>query len=185
MAHSTDVCGVEHAKWLDNGVRRLIHNPQRLFGPYVKRGGTAIDIGCGPGTFTLGLAKMVGSDGKVIAVDLQRDMLDMTRTKVESAGFGDRVDFHQCKEDEIGLDVKADFILTFYMVHETPDPIAFIDQVSALLAVGGFYYLSEPKFHVSKRQFDEVLAQCRLRGLSVVKTSGFLSRTAILQKTEV
>lgn len=179
---NSDVCGLDHAKWLDNGLRRFIHNPRRLFSQYVKPGYTVLDIGCGPGTFTLDLANMAGSRGKVIAIDLQQGMLDMTRKKIESAGMSDRVQYHQCSQDIIGLDVKANFILTFYMVHETPDPIRFIDQVSALLANGGYYYLSEPCFHVSKKQYDEMLAQCRLRGLSVVHQSGFFSRTAIMQK---
>ena len=54
----------------DNPLRHLIHDPERLLEPYVKTGMTAVDIGCGMGYFTLGLAKLVGPGGTVIAVDL-------------------------------------------------------------------------------------------------------------------
>ncbi|MBU4143260.1 hypothetical protein KJ590_04695, partial [Patescibacteria group bacterium] len=38
----------------DNPLRRLFHDPERLLGPYVKTGMTAVDIGCGMGYFTIG-----------------------------------------------------------------------------------------------------------------------------------
>jgi len=59
----------------DNPLRRLFHDPERLLGPYVKLGMTVADIGCGMGYFTLGLARLTGPEGKVIAVDLQERML--------------------------------------------------------------------------------------------------------------
>ena len=43
------VCPVEIADGLDNRVRRLLQNPQRILGNYVKEGMTALDLGCGPG----------------------------------------------------------------------------------------------------------------------------------------
>ena len=60
----------------DNPLRRLIHNPQRILSPYIKQGMTVLDAGCGMGYFSIGMAKMVGDSGKVIAVDLQQKMLD-------------------------------------------------------------------------------------------------------------
>jgi demethylmenaquinone methyltransferase/2-methoxy-6-polyprenyl-1,4-benzoquinol methylase len=54
-------------------------------------GGTAVDVGCGPGrTLTL-LADRVGSDGRVVGVDAAAGMLDEARRRVRSAGHGDRV----------------------------------------------------------------------------------------------
>lgn len=44
---------------LNNEVRLLFNNPQKIIGDYVKSGYTVADIGCGPGFFTLALAKMV------------------------------------------------------------------------------------------------------------------------------
>ena len=53
----------------DNPLRRLVHNPQEILRPYVERGDTVLDVGCGMGSFTLGLAELVGKDGRVIAAD--------------------------------------------------------------------------------------------------------------------
>jgi ubiquinone/menaquinone biosynthesis C-methylase UbiE len=182
MADNQHLCGHEHAKWLDNRFRRALQNPATMFREYIKPGSTVVDIGCGPGAFTLELAKLTGIGGRVFAIDVQDEMLAMARKKISSAGMLDRVQFHRCSSDTLGIDVRADFILTFYMVHETPAPLRLIDQIYALLNSGGIYFLAEPKVHATKRQFDEVLSHCESKGLSVIKRSGILSRIAVLRK---
>jgi SAM-dependent methyltransferase len=71
----------------DNPLRRLVHDPERILNPHVNPGMTAVDIGCGMGCFTLGLAKLVGPGGKVIAVDLQEEMLAALGRRARKAGL--------------------------------------------------------------------------------------------------
>jgi ubiquinone/menaquinone biosynthesis C-methylase UbiE len=182
MSGKEHVCGFEHAKWLDNGFRRMFQNPEKMFKPYITPGSTILDIGCGPGTFTQGLATLNGQSGKVIAIDLQDKMIELTRAKMSLSGMLDRVTFHRCSKISIDIDISADFILTFYMVHETPDPLKFIDQISSLLARDGYYYLAEPKGHVSKGQYEKMLTRCKDNGLLLIKRSGIISRIAVFQK---
>jgi len=73
------VCPVEIAGGLDNRVRRLLQNPQRILGNYVKEGMTALDLGCGPVFLSVEMAKMVGESGIVIAADLQEGMLQKSK----------------------------------------------------------------------------------------------------------
>ena len=47
----------------------------------VKPGDTVCDMGCGNGFYTLELAELVGERGKVIAVDIQREMLEMLKDR--------------------------------------------------------------------------------------------------------
>ncbi|NTU84989.1 MAG: methyltransferase domain-containing protein, partial [Chloroflexales bacterium] len=77
------VCPAALAGGLDNRLRRWLQNPRPILEPYVHAGMTALDIGCGPGFFTLELAQLVGPSGRVIAVDLQADMLEKVRTKIQ------------------------------------------------------------------------------------------------------
>jgi ubiquinone/menaquinone biosynthesis C-methylase UbiE len=182
MNQKADICGVEHVKWLDNGLRRVLQNPRRLFGNYVHPGSVVFDIGCGPGAFTIALAEMAGPQGLVVAIDVQEVMLDLVRRKVVTAGLTDRVAYHRCAGDAIAIERKADFIVTFYMVHEHPDPIGLVDEVASLLNPGGYWFIAEPKMHVSVEQYREVVERGIAGGLRVVRQWGIMSRIAVFQK---
>lgn len=51
-----EVCSHKLAFAFDNFVRKIFQCPQRVIGPYVELGQTAIDLGCGPGFFTIAMA---------------------------------------------------------------------------------------------------------------------------------
>jgi ubiquinone/menaquinone biosynthesis C-methylase UbiE len=161
-----DVCPPKHVKWLNSPLRKLIQNPQKMLRDYVKPGFTAIDIGCGGGYFSVALAKMVGSSGKVISVDLQTDMLEITRQYASDNGVSERITLHLCEADDLKLkDVQADFILAFYMVHEVPNHLRFFQQVKDLLKPGGIFYWVEPSFHVNATQYQQMLDEAQAAGL--------------------
>src|SRR5450759_4723487 len=61
----------------DNPLRSWLHNTRKILAPYLREGMTAVDIGCGMGFFSRGMAKIVGDGGRVISVDLQQKMLDI------------------------------------------------------------------------------------------------------------
>lgn len=165
-----DVCSHKHSFILDNFIRRLFQRPGRIVGEYISPGDTVIDLGCGPGFFTIEMAKKVGEQGKVIAVDLQKEMLEKVRCKAEKLGLFSRVQLHQCAQDQIGLanDVKADFILAFYMVHETPDQKAFLAQTKSLLKPDGRLLIVEPRFHVSRGKFSRMQEDAAEAGFTIL-----------------
>jgi len=53
---------------LINPLRKIFENPKKIFSPYVQKGMTVLEPGCGMGFFTLDLARMVGSNGRVLAI---------------------------------------------------------------------------------------------------------------------
>ena len=155
-------------RMLDNRIRRFFQNPAKIVGPYVKEGMTVLDIGCGPGMFTLAMAAMVGDTGRVIAVDVQQEMLDVVKTKGDQQGLSGRIRLHKSGSDFLGVTEKADFILSFYMVHEVPDRDAFLRQVRDLMKPGGRYLIVEPSFHVSMADYEETIETARRAGLKPV-----------------
>ena len=159
------ICSHKFAFMLDNWIRKLFQNPEKILKEYINPGDTVIDMGCGPGFFTIDIARMVGENGKVIAVDLQKEMLARVSKKAARKGVFGRVAYHRCEPDRIGLDKKADFILAYYMVHETRDPDAFLQEAKTLLNKEGRLLVVEPKMHVSRPAFEEILEAGKKAGL--------------------
>ena len=75
------VCPWWGGYFIDNRLRRWLHNPEQILAPYVSPGMTAMDFGCGMGMFSIAMAKLVGDKGRVIAVDLQQKMLDVLQKR--------------------------------------------------------------------------------------------------------
>lgn len=183
VIRNNHVCTVGHLKFVDNFLRKMVHNPKKLFGQYIKEGMTVMDIGCGGGFATLGFADMVGKSGKVIAADLQIEMLEITRNRSEKAGVTDRIIFHQCKPDRIGYKSKLDFALAFFMVHETPDIPGLLEEVYNILKDSGLFFISEPTFHVSKTEFTYTLEEAVKIGYEIYSYPEVMfGRNVILQK---
>ena len=166
----------------DNPLRRLVHRPERLLGPYIQKGMTAMDVGCGMGYFSLGLAKLVGETGRVIAVDLQPKMLNVLQKRAARAGLLSRIQTRRCTADSLGIMEPLDFILTFWMVHEVPEISRFFPQLRARLKPAGKYLLVEPRGHVSASRFEATLAAAQKAGFRLLHQPRVsLSRAALLE----
>ena len=177
------VCPVERAGSLDNIFRRWLQNPLKILAPYIQRGMTVLDIGCGPGFFTIPMAQLVGSAGRVIAVDLQDGMLEKVRCKIRETEIEKRIALHKCENNSICVAGRVDFVLLFYMVHEIPNQTDFFSQIAQILQPTGQVLIVEPPFHVSKAAFGRTLEQAKAAGFTTSQgPSVFLSKTAILEK---
>ena len=163
-------------------IRRWLQNPRIILEPYINEGMTALDLGCGPGFFTLDMARLVGRSGRVIAVDLQQGMLAKVREKIRRSELEDRITLHQCSESAIGISDQIDFALAFYMVHEIPDKESFFSEIATILKPGGRMLIVEPPLHVSRSDFEKTLDIARHTGFAVTKgPKVFFSKTAILK----
>ena len=179
------VCPVWMAYTFDNPLRKLIHNPNKMFKQYIKKGMSVMDIGCGLGCFSIGLAKMVGKKGKVYSVDMQKGMLDRLMKRAGKTNVADIIETHQCSADKIGIENKLDFALAFWMIHETPDALDFLKQIYSLLKPARILFLSDPKMHVSKECFDKTIADAQDIGFQIFSEPKIImSRTVILLKKE-
>jgi ubiquinone/menaquinone biosynthesis C-methylase UbiE len=70
------------APWLTRESREREEDCKTMLAAlHVKPGDTVCDLGCGNGFYTLKLAKLVGDKGKVVAVDIQREMLELLKDR--------------------------------------------------------------------------------------------------------
>jgi SAM-dependent methyltransferase len=179
---SEPICPWWLAYTFDNPLRLLFHNPEKIFGPLVSEGMTVLDVGCGMGFFSIGLAKLVGSRGRVIAADVQQKMLDTLKGRADKARRADRIRIHRCEPANLGLEIPVDFILAFWMVHEVPNTDIFFRQLRLCLKAKGKILMVEPKWHVSSRRFQETLDSAQKSGLGCSGTPFIrFSRAAVLQ----
>ncbi len=119
---------------------------------------SVLDVGCGPGFFSIEMASMVGRNGKIISADLQEGMLQKLRGKVQGTELENRIQLVRCDQNNIRVSEQVDFILAFYMVHEVPDKNSFFRQLSNILKEEGQFLMIEPKFfHVSREEFAETI----------------------------
>ncbi len=177
------VCPVELASSLDSKIRRWLQNPQKILATYVKEGMKVLDVGCGPGFFSIEMASMVGSKGQVISADLQEGMLEKLAGKIKGTMLESRIKRVQCGKDTINVFERVDFILAFYMVHEVPDKVSFFRQLKAVLNPQGQFLLVEPKFfHVSKAEFESTTKIAESAGFRITKGPKLLfSWSAVLR----
>jgi ubiquinone/menaquinone biosynthesis C-methylase UbiE len=180
---SNRVCPWQHAWGLDNWVRGLIQNPYKILDGYIEEGQTVLDLGCGPGVFSIAMAEMVGEKGKVISVDIQNEMLQMLKQKSEQMGLESRIQIHKSQPDKIGISEKVDFALAFYMIHEVPNKEGLLSEVATILKPRGKLLIVEPKIHVSKSSFEETINMAQSAGLKPISwPKVFFSRTVLLQR---
>ncbi len=169
------ICPPGVAKWLNSPVRTLFENPKRVLKGLVQEGDTVVDLGCGGGVFTAELAKRVGPEGAVYAIDVQQEMLELTRRYVEKRGLGDRVRLHRCGTHSLDLeDVETDLLIAVHMVHEAPDPEKLLEQATLLLKPQGRMLILEPKMHVSEELFRETVKHMNELGFTRQKPMGSL-----------
>jgi 2-polyprenyl-3-methyl-5-hydroxy-6-metoxy-1,4-benzoquinol methylase len=167
----------------DNPLRRFLHDPSTLFAGMVREGMTVADIGCGRGYFSIAMAGIVGDAGMVISVDIQQKMLDMTLKRAERAGVARRITPVLAAPDDIGIRGPVDFLLAFWMAHEVADSARFFNQAFSALKEEGKMLVAEPKMHVGRRRFSEIVQTARDAGFRDGDTPVIrLSRAVLLER---
>jgi ubiquinone/menaquinone biosynthesis C-methylase UbiE len=122
----------------------------------IRRGQTVLDFGCGHGTYAIPAARIVGAQGRVHALDKDKEALDELMQKAESAGLENIERMDTSGELEIGLtDESVDVVLLFDVFHSFYFPqaddrerllgeICRIMKPSAFLSVSVWPNLIEP-----------------------------------------
>lgn len=181
--HSNFTCPWWLLFTFDNPLRKLVHNPHKILSPLIMPGNTVLDVGCGMGYFTLELARLVGDNGKIIAADMQPQMLTGLIRRLENTGLDARVQTRLSTARKIGISEPIDLALAFWMVHEVTDREAFLTEIYEALRPQGKFLIVEPKIHVNKQNFFKTVLICQKIGFAAVQeTSIFMSRSMVFIK---
>src|ERR1039458_606565 len=123
---------------LDDPERLLWLPPAAVLGALaVRPGETIADVGAGTGYFSLPLAKAVGPEGKVYAVDAQAEMLSLLRQKLDAAAFA-IVQLIPAEADQTGLPPSScDLFFLANIWHEIEDQFAVLREAMRVLKKNG------------------------------------------------
>ncbi|MBO4352398.1 MAG: class I SAM-dependent methyltransferase [Eggerthellaceae bacterium] len=140
----------ERAESYSNGVRGELSDNRRdawqcaleraLLGQILEaaledRAPRAIDLGCGPGFFSILLAEM---GCRVDAVDASHEMLERARSNALAMGVGDRITFHQADVTMLGFDDGAfDIVVNRNLMWLMRNPEAAYIEWLRILRPGG------------------------------------------------
>ena len=103
---------------------------------------TVADIGCGPGFFTLPLAKYL-VNGKLYALDIDDEMLAACREQVAQARLGN-VEILRCDEFSFPIEPGSlDGVFTAFVIQQSPDKPRFLRAVRQLLHPRGWCTILE------------------------------------------
>jgi ubiquinone/menaquinone biosynthesis C-methylase UbiE len=148
-------------------VRKLINNPDKIVGPFVKPGMKIIDYGSGMGYFSLPMAKMVGNTGKVFCFDIQEKMLEHLVDKAEKAGIKNIIEprlITDGSEAYKNMEQVADFGLLYAVAHEVPDRGKLFITLASMIKPKGRLLFAEPQGHVTHKDFEESVALAEKAG---------------------
>lgn len=123
-------------------------------------GMAVIDVGCGPGRLTIPIARRVGEQGLVVALDIQSGMLERAREKVKAANLTNVEFLHAgVGNGKMGRS-RFDRVLLVTVLGEIPDREAALKEIFDALKPGGFLSVTELIFdpHFQRRQTVTQLA---------------------------
>jgi ubiquinone/menaquinone biosynthesis C-methylase UbiE len=112
----------------------------------LKPGMRVLDVGCGPGRVTIPLAHAVGSNGHVVAIDIQPQMLSRAREKAKAAGLTN-IDFRELaiETGRLGTD-HFDRALLVTVLGEIPNREAAFREIHRALKPEGILSVTEIVF---------------------------------------
>ncbi len=173
------VMGHEGAGWLERKEREREEQPAKMLAALeLKAGDVVADIGAGSGYHTFRMAPLVGPRGKVLAVDIQPEMLDLIRRRMKQTGTTNVEPVLGEEADPKLSESSVDVILLVDVYHEFAQPYEMTQALVRALKPGGRlvfveFRLEDPRVPIKlvhKMTRKQVLKEMEPHPLEYVKT---------------
>jgi ubiquinone/menaquinone biosynthesis C-methylase UbiE len=141
---------------------KLFRDPYRVLkSAGLKSGQEVLEVGCGPGFFTIPAARLVGEGGMVCALDVNSVALDKVRQKVEQEGVTN-VRTTLADAGQTGLaDESFDLIFVFGLGHVVGGADRMMTELHRLLKAGGTLSI-EGNLRPKRGLFEPVKSERRI-----------------------
>lgn len=145
-------------------ILKLFEHPEKIIAPYIKEGDVVADLGCGWGHFSLVLAKMVGPEGKVYAVDLANKCIRSLRAKAARRGRRN-IEAHASSAADLSFipDQSVDFVFANGLLCSMAvDRQSAVSEMKRILKPEGLAYISlgsaPPMGYVDQVEWHQILS---------------------------
>jgi ubiquinone/menaquinone biosynthesis C-methylase UbiE len=177
------------ADWLERDERDSLEQPDKVLTTLnIVPGSTVADIGAGIGYYSLRLAKKVGPQGRVLATDIQPEMLSRLRDNMKKTGITN-IEPILCTPTDAKLpEGQLDLALMVDVYHELANPEETMAQIRRALKPDGrlvlIEYRGEDPAVPIRPEHKMTLAQVRTEiepmGFRLQQVFDFLSRQHLI-----
>ncbi len=183
------VMGHQAAEWLERPERQKEERTDKLLKILeLKPGMVVADVGAGSGYFSFPMARQVGPKGKVLAVDIQDEMLDIIRKRMKARKVSNIEPIKGTESDPNLPEGKVDLILMVDVYHEFSFPAEMTTAMVRSLKVGGKlvfveYRLEDPNVWIKlvhKMTKKQVIREMKPHPLKHFKTSDTLPQQHVI-----
>src|SRR4030095_9288535 len=116
-----------------------------FFLPFLKKGFSLLDCGCGVGSITLDLAELV-APGQVVGVDMDEGQLEIARVNARERGLTN-VSFEPGNVYELRFESGTfDAVLAHTLLYHLSDPLRALKELRRVLKPGGIAAISDDDF---------------------------------------
>jgi ubiquinone/menaquinone biosynthesis C-methylase UbiE len=151
----------------------------------IRPGETVLELGPGPGAFTIDAARRLGPEGRLIAVDIQPAMIEQVERRVREAGLTN-VETHVASAYELPIEdegVDRAFLVT--VLPEIPDPVRGLREVRRVLKPGGILSSTEEFLDPDYPRRTTTIAWAEAAGFELTESHGaWLLYTLNFRKAE-
>ena len=132
----------EHERLIRQAIR-LAPVTERFFREAgIGSGQQVLDLGAGVGDVAMLAARLVGSSGKVVAIERDSRTISRARARAKEAGL-DNIDFVQTDIAEYSTAAMFDAVVGRYILQFLPDPVATLRSVAKRVCPGGLVAFQE------------------------------------------
>jgi ubiquinone/menaquinone biosynthesis C-methylase UbiE len=167
------VCGSSAQYWADFFNRDASapeSKPDEVISALALKAGMQVaDLGAGGGYFALRFARAVGREGKVYAVDVNPELLEMIKASVSKADLNNVVFIHAREDDSMLPEKSVDLIFVRNVFHHLPDQGKYFRNLKPKLKPGGRVAIIEYKkgaYYSGHETPEEVV-------IDIMKKAGF------------
>ena len=154
----------------DSKLMSIIRNPYKLLkAAGLKPGLKALEMGCGPGAFTIAAAGIVGKDGFIYALDIHPLAIKRIREKIAKSGIENIKPVLSNASNTGLLDQEIDLVFMFGIPHVIGGLTNVLFEIYRVLKPGGIL-----SFEKSRKSANKIIADIENKGFVFTEKKGRL-----------